>query len=126
MKADAMIAPAPMTVVPTHYPDDPGAPLVIRNVVIIDVRSAAFRESDAKLDEIVSLLRGSNEIASDTRDQLIAEITAGRTLLKAPKLDRNLIEILLLRPLRYLADKAGSAFIGGLAAEALHWLLKLL
>ena len=54
------------------------------------------------------------------------EITAGTTLLKAPKTDRTWIDLLLVRPLKYLAEKVGSAVINRLATVALEWLLKLL
>jgi hypothetical protein len=71
-------------------------------------------------------IRRSNEIAGEVRDQLTAEITAGTTLLKAPKTDRTWIDLLLVRPLKYLAEKVGSAVINRLATVALEWLLKLL
>jgi hypothetical protein len=58
------------------------------------------------------------------RDQLSAEINAGTTLLKAPKVNRNWIDLLLVKPLKYIAEKGGSAVIGRLATAALEWLLK--
>ena len=51
------------------------------------------------------------------------EVAANNTNGTEP--DRNLIDALLVRPLRYLADKAGSAVIGSLAAKILEWLLNL-
>ena len=125
LHADTNIIPAPVTVAPTRYPDDPAAPLVVRNYVRINLRSAEFQQSDTKLDELIRVLRQSNQIAGESRDQLVAEITAGRALLTAPKPDRNLLNVLLLGPLYYLADKAGSAVVGVLADEALHLLLRM-
>ncbi len=125
LAAEATIRPGPVTLVPTQYPDDPAARLVVHNHVYVDVRSVAFRESEAKLDELIHVLRQSNEIAGETRDQLIAEIKAGRELLTAPKPDRNLLDVLLVRPLMYLAEKANSAIAGALADEALHLLLRM-
>ncbi|MFZ0150683.1 MAG: hypothetical protein WAM72_20550 [Xanthobacteraceae bacterium] len=114
-----------VTIVPTPYPDDPKAPLLVHGYISINVWSAEFRKSDANLVELIRLLRESNEIAGDTRDQLIAELTAGRVMLTAPKADRNLLEILLIIPLKYLADRAGSAVMGAVADEALHLLLQM-
>jgi hypothetical protein len=125
--AESTVRPEIITITPTTYPVDPtGGRLVVHSHITINVRSPEFRASDAKLDELIAELRRSNEIAGETRDQLVAEISAGRTILKAPEPDQKLIELLLLKPLRYLADKAGSAVIGGLAVEALHLLLRLL
>ena len=123
---ETTLMPGPLPVAPTPYPDDPAAPLIVQNVVHINVRSVEFRESNTKLDELIRLLRQSNEIAGETRDQLIAEITAGRVILTAPKPDRNLLDVLLVRPLLYLANRGTSAVVGVLADEALHLLLRML
>jgi hypothetical protein len=66
----------------------------------------------------ITELRKSNEMAGEVRDQLIAELTAGRALISAPKSARKLIDLLLIGPLQYIADKAGSAAIGALATAA--------
>jgi hypothetical protein len=71
-------------------------------------------------------MRRSNEISGEVREHLAAEMTAGRTLLKAPKADRTWIDLLLVKPLKYIAEKGGSAVIGKLATAALEWLFKLL
>jgi hypothetical protein len=65
------------------------------------------------------------EFSGMTRDQLIAEIKAGRALLEAPKPDPKLIELLLKRPLMFIADKGGGALIGAAAAAALALLGRL-
>jgi hypothetical protein len=56
---------------------------------------------------------------------LTAEITAGRSLLASPKADARLIDLLLMRPLKWLAEKASSAIISKLALDALELLAKL-
>jgi len=84
-------APEPLTIVPTLYPEDPTAALIVRDYVLIDARSPEFGELNAKLDVIIDLLHQSNQISGEVRDQLIAHIQAGRTILAAPKPDRNLI-----------------------------------
>jgi hypothetical protein len=125
-RAELTLTPKPVTIVPTPYPADPAAPLVISGYVRIDVRSAEFGELNAKLDELIRLVGQSNQIAGETRDQLFAEIQAGRTILAAPKPDRNLIEALLVHSLTWIVAAAGSGIIGECANEALHLLLRML
>jgi hypothetical protein len=77
----------------TRYPDEPTGVVVVQNHVTINVRSDDFRELSAKLDEVLSLLRRSNEISGEVRDQLAAEVSAGKALLAAPKMDPGLIDV---------------------------------
>jgi hypothetical protein len=85
---------SPFTIIPTVYPQNPsGGTIIVQNHITININSKEFREVAAKLDEVIKLLRGSNEIAGETRDQLIAEIKAGRAVLDAPKPDPKLIEL---------------------------------
>ena len=126
LAADATIRPGRVTIVPTPYPADPTAPLVVSGYVRIDVQSAEFAELSATLDKVIHLLGQSNQIAGETRDQLVAEIQAGRRLLTAPKPDRTLIETLLINPLTYIAAAASGGIIGGYANDALHLLLRML
>jgi hypothetical protein len=116
--------PPPQPITPTVYPGEPSGTVIVQNQITINVHSTDFRKFEAKLDELLEAIRRSNEISGEVRDQLKAEITAGRTLLKAPKADRTWIDFLLVRPLRYLAEKVGSAVISKLATDALEWLLK--
>jgi hypothetical protein len=113
---------------PTFYPAEPGGPIIVQNQITINIHSNEFREFNKTLNELLQEMRRfrSNEIAGEVRDQLAAEIAAGTTLLKAPKVDRSWINLLLVNPLKYIAEKGGSAVIGKLAATALDWLLKLL
>jgi hypothetical protein len=128
LAAEATIRPGRVTIVPTPYPSDPAAPLVVSGYVFIDMRSAEFGELNAKLDQLIRLLNQnqSNLIAGETRDQLIAEIQAGQRILTAPKPDRNLIEALLMHPLTWIAGAAGAGIIGDHANEALNLLLRML
>lgn len=120
------VTPEPVTTVPTPYPLDPAAPLIVSNYVQIDVRSAEFGELNAKLDRIIGLLDRSNQFPGDTQKQLAAEIQAGQTLLTAPRPDRNLIDLLLTHPLHFIATAAAGAVIGNYAIEALQLLQKIL
>jgi hypothetical protein len=109
-------------IIPTLYPREPDAAVIVQNHLTINVRSDEFRELNGKLGELLSLLRRSNEISGEVRDQLAAEIAAGKALLCAPKLDPSLIELLLKRPLTL---KAAGAAIGAIAVAALGLLGKL-
>ena len=71
-------------------------------------------------------LRRSNEISGEVRDQLLSEMRAGREILNGPKPQRGLIDSLLVKPLKYLIENAGSTIIGKLAGAALDWLLKVM
>jgi hypothetical protein len=117
---------SPVTIFPTIYPQDPsGGTVIVRNHITININSIEFRQFNAKLDELIEALRGSNEITSEPRAKMTAEMEAGRVLLKAPKPDRNLIELLLKRPLLFLARVAANTIISKLASEALALLGKL-
>jgi len=118
--ATLTLTPAPLTVMPTPYPRDPTAPLMVDGSPQTDVRSQDFQELNAKLDQIIGLLAGSNQIAGDIRDQLIAEIRAGKALLPAPKPNVDLLKTLLVHPLVWIASAAAGGVIGDLAAQALH------
>jgi hypothetical protein len=119
-RAELNLTPAPLTIVPTPYPREPGAPLVVHGAPDVDPRSPALRDLNAKLDQIAELLAGSNLFAIETRNQLIAEIQAGKSLASAPKPNTELIKALLINPLVFIACAAASAVIGELALQALH------
>jgi hypothetical protein len=115
----------PIPIVPTLYPREPGGAVTVQNHVTINVRSDEFRELNGKLDELLTLLRRSNEISGEVRDQLAAEIAAGKALLTAPKIDPSLIELLLKRPLTFIVEKASGAVIAATAIAALGLVGKL-
>jgi hypothetical protein len=101
--------PAPLTIAPTPYLSDPAAELPIGEYLRVDLASPAFKEFNAKLKQIFAELQRSNIIAGETRDRISAELEAGRTLLVAPKPSRDLVDLLLVRPLKYLATAAVGA-----------------
>ena len=78
------------------------------------------------IEALFGELRQSKEISGEVRDQIISELRAGRELLHAPKPQRDLIDLLLVKPLKWVAEKSGSAIIGKLAKDALEWLLRML
>jgi hypothetical protein len=120
------VNPEPLTVVPTLYPAQPSGPIVVDNYITINANSIEAREFFTRFDALLAELKRSNEISGEIRDQLKSEMDAGKSLLSAPKVNRSLVEMLLVRPLKWLAEKAGSAVITKLAGDALEWLLKLL
>jgi hypothetical protein len=77
------------------------------------------------MDELLGHLLRSNEISGEVRDKLIAELSAGMEILKSPKPDPNMIDLLLKRPLTFIALTASAAIIGKLATEMLPLLGKL-
>jgi len=115
----------PVSVVPTVYPTEPGGAVLVQNHITINVHSTDMRELNAKLDALVTELRRSNEISGEVRDQLLAEITAGKALLTAPKPNATLIELLLKRPLTFIAKQGAGTIIGTIATAALALLGKL-
>ncbi len=125
MVAEATVIPAPVPIVPTVYPQGPGGAVIVQNHITININSTEFRELNSKLDDVIGLLRSSNEISGEVRDQLIAEIRAGQALLEAPKPDPELIDILLKRPLLFIGKTASGAVIGATATAALALLGRL-
>jgi hypothetical protein len=57
------------------------------------------------MDALLVELRQSNAIAGEVRDKLNAETKAGEAILSGPKPDRTMVYMLLVRPLRYIAEK---------------------
>jgi hypothetical protein len=119
------ISRAAIPIVPTHYPGEPSGTIIVQNYITINTHSDDFRQFSDKVNELILELRRSNEIAGEVRDKLIAEITAGMAILNSPKPDPKLIELFLIRPLKYIGDKAAGAIVGGLAVGALGILGKL-
>lgn len=112
-------------IVESIYPEEPSGALVAPNHITIDQGSAEFSEFNTKVDDLLTLLRESNEFSAEVRDQLIAEILAGRTLLGAREVDPILLERLLAGPLKYIAKKSSETPIGALTVAMLTLLGKL-
>jgi hypothetical protein len=126
VRADTIHIRAPVPITPTVYPDSPQGTIIVQNFVTINGGSVEFRNFNSTMNGLVNRLSVSNEISGDVRDQLLAEIAAGREILKAPKANRDLIKLLLIEPLTFLAKTVASSVIGTLAGEALEWLLRML
>jgi hypothetical protein len=122
----AFVLPAPVPITPTVYPDSPRGTIIVQHHVTIDIKGVEFREFNRQMEALIGELRKSNEISGEVRDKLIAEVTAGRATLSGPKPDRNMLELLIARPLRYIIKHATSAVIQSLASKALEWLLSMI
>jgi hypothetical protein len=118
-----VMPPAP--IVEIIYPEEPSGTLVAPNHITVDQGRAEFSEFNTKVDDMLTVLRESNDFSGEVRDQLIAEILAGRTLLMAPKVDPILLERFLSSPLKYIAKKSSEVPIGALAVAMLMLLNKL-
>jgi hypothetical protein len=122
MKVDTIHIRAPVPVTS----DSPQGAIIVQNYVTINGGSVEFRNFDTAMNGLVNQLSESNEISGDLRKQLQAEIAAGREVLKAPKANRDLIKLLLIEPLTFIAKAVAGSVIGILAGEALEWLMKML
>ena len=125
-RASGTVTPPPVSIVPTIYPDSPQGPVIVQNHITINIQSAEFSRFDKNLEALIGELNRSNEISGEVRDQLVSELWAGREIIGAPKPQRDLIDLLLVRPLKWLIEKSGSAMVGKLAGDALEWLIKML
>ena len=117
---------SPISVHPTVYPATPATTVVVTNVITINVHSRGFREAQKTIADVIDAIRGSNEIPPEVRGQLTSEMKAGTEILSAPKVDRTLVDLLLIRPLKYVAEKCASVTVGELAKIALKALLRLI
>ena len=84
---------------------------------------------DSQIEEIATSIEKSNSIRDelgDDADRIVAELTAGRALLKVDTARISALIAVLLKPLRYLSDKFADGAIGALAAALVIELLKLI
>jgi hypothetical protein len=123
-------APEPVSIVPTVYPEGPGGVITGgQNHVTINlaIHGGDFRKFKGKIVDLSEALRGWNAISPEVRQQIIAETSAGMALLEAPKADRGLIDLLLIRPLKWLSTIAGAGErVAELALVALDLLNKMI
>ena len=99
---------------------------IVQNHVLINVQTDEFARFNKNMEGLIGELRQSNEISTEVRDQLISELGAGREIIVGPKPQRDLIDLLIIEPLKWLVEKSRSAIIVKLAQDALAWLLKMI
>lgn len=128
LEAEGIVFPPPTSVTPTVYPDSPDGKVIVHNNVTINIGSVEFKTFNTKMDALVKQLQvgRSNQISGEVCAQLLSEIMAGREILKGPKPSRDLIKLLLVKPLEFLMKAAAGAIIGDLAGQALDALLKII
>jgi hypothetical protein len=117
---------APIQVAPTIYPDSPHGTVIVNNHITINIRTDEFIQFNTDFDLLIRELRYSNEISGEVRDHLLSELKAGKEIITGPKPQRDLVDLFLVRPLKWLAEKSGSAVVSKLATDALTWLLKII
>jgi hypothetical protein len=125
LTVDASVTRGVIPIVPTLYPGELSGSITVHNHITININGVDGREFTAKMDGLLDHLRRSNEISGEVRDKVIAELTAGMAILKSPKPDPNMIDLLLKRPLTFIALTASGAIIAKLATEMLPLLGKL-
>jgi hypothetical protein len=111
---------------PTAYPGSPHGTVIVNNHVTINIRTDEFRRFNTDIELLIRELRYSNEISGEVRDQVLSELKAGREIITGSKPQRDLVDLLLVKPLKWLAEKSGSAIVSKLAGDALEWLIKML
>lgn len=102
------------------------APAADRVVLFDDNLKAA---TQATLDEIIANLTESNsaiEELGEEKDRVVSELNAGKELTKSNRIRVRAIAEILLKPLRFLAEKFSEGAIGALAAALIVELLKVL
>jgi hypothetical protein len=115
----AVNSEASVLLTPTGYPSDLSGPITVKNFITININGEDYEKLGETMDRLLVELRQSNTIAGEIRDKLIAEMEAGLKILASPKPDPKLIEVLLIRPLKYIGDKTAGPIIGALALAAL-------
>jgi hypothetical protein len=76
-----------------------------------------------QLEEITNLLVQARGIDEEEKKQIVAELRAGNQYLNAPKMRSDLVEELMLRPLRGLVKVAPTKRLVSSASDYLGWLL---
>lgn len=99
------------------------------DVIKIDHLSPDFRSLDRALRDHIEIFRGNNELLADSPEarRHLAELEAGKALLKADEADRSLVKKLLLPALtwfvRMARDETTKALIKKLIDDVSKWLL---
>jgi hypothetical protein len=115
------IGPTAVQVTPTIYAGDNA------NIEInVNTGTAEFAAAMEKIYELLDLLGGSNQIAQETKRELTGEVAAGVTLVQSGRANRTYLDLLLFRPLRWMAEKFGGSAIGIAATEAMKAIIKAL
>jgi hypothetical protein len=106
--------------------DIPEVPATDR-VVDLDHDSSVYKETMKKIDELETAVAKINDYPDFVnKDQHVAELGAGKRLLKATRVKISAIMAVLLPVLAYLAQKFADNAVGIIASAAMVAVLKLL
>ena len=103
---------------PTIYAGGLNGPVVIVNSIEIKIDSSEFQILNRQVTEILEHLRQSNELSSDVQRHLSTEVRAGMELIKTGRTSQEILDVFLLRPLRFIAKEFSAADIRALASAA--------
>lgn len=95
----------------------------------IDRNSLNFKEAIAAIEEAIKEVAQSNGYAAsepEERDSILATLKTGLEALKQEGTIKSSLELLLMRPLKFLKAKFPEAALGVAAQKAIEWLLKIL
>lgn len=96
-------------------------------IVELDHNSSIYQEALARVDELETVVGKANDYPDPLdKDRHLAEIGAGKSLLKASRVKFSAIMAVLLPVLKYLARKFADNAVGILATAATVAILKLL
>jgi hypothetical protein len=87
----------------------------------LDTSSPDFQRAASRLDELIYLLRASQEIPPSIK-QLVPYLSAGRQILSARVFEPDLWDKLLVQPLKEIIAEAPAANLGKIARLFLDWL----
>jgi hypothetical protein len=96
-------------------------------IVRIDHNLKPITELQEKLDEVVTWMEADNSLSQeeDAREQRLAELKAGKVVLEAPQASETVLEWLLIRPLKWILEKAAESSVATVVAILLTLLLTL-
>jgi hypothetical protein len=95
--------------------------------VSIGHNSPEQKQALEKIDELVEAVKRANDLPGtpEEREQIVAELSAGRKLLEATKIRVAAVQATLQPALRWILEKAGGAVIGKLAGQLWEYLVHL-
>ncbi|MCA1514564.1 hypothetical protein [Bradyrhizobium sp. NBAIM01] len=93
-------------------------------VVSLGHNSPEQQQALEKLDELVAAVKETNDFPGEPeeREQIVAELSAGRRLLEAARVRVAAVRETLGPALKWISEKAGGAVIGKLAADFWQYL----
>ena len=109
--------------------DDETVPASDR-VVSLDHNSPDYKEAVAALDEFATEAEKSNEFGElfadpEDRIRVLSEVNSGIDLLKQHRVSVEAVKVLLMKPLKLVAENLLGAALGALASKALEYISKL-